>query len=400
MTVAETKVEAEDLLGDSVSANYDPWWGFQFYLMQNRPVFTYRAIHEILADPRIQFGLGLIKGPLQTHHDWKIESPRSEVEKFIREQLEWFWMFASRKALNSLDWGFSGNEVLYKENEGKVVFHDLKYLYAMDTRAVVHKGAYAGLYLREGGHYSDLQRFTYIGGPKTLWTVNERDVNHIYGRSRLFAAHPAYWEKWSEGGFRDVRRLWFYKNSFDSGSIYYPDGSTKIEGDTPTPNVRIAQQIVEQMRTGGVRAFPSRVNEQGKREWEYEAPKSNQTPQGLLEYGDKLDKELLEALGIPPEVVESQSSEGFGSSSGREIPLVAFFASLQEIFNRITFDFNEQILHYLIQINFGSDTKYSVIPKKLINVYIDTMNTDLDADGELIKPPAGAAASNGEVKPK
>jgi len=104
-----TRVTPKELLGDPITHNYDMIQGMHWYLMHNRPTFTYQAIHDMSTDPRIQFGLGLIRGPLQAHADWEIEASSTEVEKFVREQLEWFWLISARKALASLEWGFSGS---------------------------------------------------------------------------------------------------------------------------------------------------------------------------------------------------------------------------------------------------------------------------------------------------
>lgn len=385
-----TRVSPTDLLKDHVEYDeYTPAHGIYFYLMHSRPIFTYRSIIEISTDPRVQFGLGLIKGPLQTHCDWDISASSPEVEKFVRDQLEWFWLVSANTALTSLEWGFSGSEAIYREEDGKIQFKDLRYLTPLDLRAVLHKNKLAGMYLQRHTNPGTTGRYQYIGGPKKFWTVHDREHNPYYGRSRLFAVHPAWWEKWYEGGYRDIRRLWFHKNAFDSGTLYYPEGSSKLPTGETMPNVEIARKIAEYQRTGGARAMPSKTDANNKRQWEYEGPASNTTPPGLLEYGKDIDKEILEALGVPPEVVESQSSEGFGSSSGREIPVVAFFSSLQQIFNRLTFDFVEQVLDYLVLFNFQG-ARYKVIPKKLIEVYMKQMNPELEQQAQA--PPAQTSA--------
>ena len=56
-------------------------------------------------------------------------------------------------------------------------------------------------------------------------------------------------------------------------------------------------------------------------------------------------------MGIPCEVVESAGGEGFGSSSGREIPETAFYSVLQEELNWLIYDFVEQIARPAVTIN-------------------------------------------------
>jgi hypothetical protein len=56
-------------------------------------------------------------------------------------------------------------------------------------------------------------------------------------------------------------------------------------------------------------------------------------------------------MGIPYEVIEASGNEGFGSSSGREIPETAFYAILQEELNWLIHDFVNQIARPMVQVN-------------------------------------------------
>ena len=128
-------------------------------------------------------------------------------------------------------------------------------------------------------------------------------------------------------------------------------------------------EIIEKKRTGGVVALPSGTDSRGNHIWDYEGPKGNTIPAGLDIYGENLRIEQLEAMGVPYEVIEASGNEGFGSSSGREIPETAFYSTLQEELNWLVYDFDEQIVAPLVKINAAlgllPDEDYMVLPHPL-----------------------------------
>jgi hypothetical protein len=172
---------------------------------------------------------------------------------------------------------------------------------------------------------------------------------------------------WSEGGFRDSRRLWYYKNSFEGGVIYHPPGITRLENGQVVSNKDLARELIEKKRNGGVLTLPNIMLGEQRRAWEYEGPSGNTPPSGLENYGADLRYEIFEALGVPPEVIESPSSEGFGSSSGRKIPLLVFYSTLQELGNWLLHDFDNFILRPLVEINFGP-VSYDLIPRDMVDI--------------------------------
>src|SRR5690606_36351841 len=164
----------------------------------------------------------------------------------------------------------------------------------------------------------------------------------------------------------DIRRMWYFKNAYDSGTLYFPEGSVTDENGITRANVEIAMEIMEAMQTGSYRVLPKPNTGNGKNDKtrDYEPPKGNTTPDGLLEYPADLRLEILEGLGIPREVVESTGSQGFGSASGRAVPMMAFIASLVPIVSETLTDFRNQILNPCLKVN-GLSEDYdieSIIP--------------------------------------
>lgn len=382
-----TTITKEDLKGVA-TVGYEPL-GFvnnlYGYAPHHRPIFGRFSIQQMLEDPRICFGLELIKGPIHTSthffteeesenpsvHKWviasdiafpyTIKSNNPEVAEFVTKSLKRFWQVGAVKALKAIEWGYSACEVIYKESEvdgrsKRIYFDNLKDFDSRDCIAITVNGGIVGCELN-----SRLIKNFYIGIPKVLWHVHQREQDRFYGKSRLFGAYAPWWETWTEGGARDVRRLWFYRNSFGGGNMYYPPGYTQLDGGSKISNRDLAIEMLAKLRTGGYMVFPNQDGPGGKPLWAYEPPSAAATPQGLLEYVTQLSDEELEGLGIPPEVVKSGSA-GLGSATGRMIPLVAFHSSLRKTVDYLIADFSTQVLDYLIQLNFRKKYDFEVVP--------------------------------------
>jgi len=335
--------------------DYVPNSGPSYYgYYQRRPLFTQWVIREMLVDPRVLFGLWLIKGPMLSKAKFTVESKNEDVKNFVVKTINKFWQNGASKALKSIEWGYSGSEVLYERDEDtrQIIYKGLKDFESSSVKIVTKNGERTGILI---DNFTTVKmtpgRQVYLGGPKAFHTVHWKQYHPHYGRSRLVAAHIPWEETWSEGGYRDIRRMWFHKNAFEGGIMYHPQGSVELPDGRIVSYKDIAQEIIEKKRSGAVMTLPSETNARGDRLWEYQEPKGNTIPAGLFEYGGSLRIEILEGMGIPYEVIESSGNEGFGSSSGRAIPETAFYSILQELLNDIIVDFNEQVIKPGVQIN-------------------------------------------------
>lgn len=382
-------ITKENLL-ETISLPYEPTGhvtNYYSFIPHHRPLFSRLSVRQMLEDPRIVFGLNLIKGPIHAFtkffteeesqnpavHNWIVASETTfpyvvkcedkEVSEYITKTMKRFWQVGAIKALKALEWGFSAGEVIYRvqeptdgRNKRLLHFDNLQDFYPPDCTAVSQGGGLIGTEINSG----NLKEF-YIGIPKVFWHVHARENQKYYGLSRLFGAYAAWWEIWTEGGARDIRRMWFYRNAFDGGIMRYPIGYTQIENGGRINNRDLALEMLAKKRAGGYLVFPNQTDGQGNQVWQYEPPTSASAPPGLAEYMVFLTNEELEGLGIPPEVVEGGGG-GLGAATGRKIPMVAFYSTLQQIVDFLIGDVKVQILDFLIRLNFGKLPEYEIVP--------------------------------------
>lgn len=359
-------MKAEELLGVPLTADYVPQgYGGGWLHSRNRPIFSHSVIREMLTDPRVIFGLWLIKGPILTNARFKVNCDDEEMKKFVISNLTRFWKNSAARALKAIEWGYSGSEVIYRMREGRVHFDILKDLDSMDIRVVTHEGGVVGISVNNvpdpKGQTSTRHKL-YLGGPKKLYHIHWRERHPFYGLSRLYGAHVPWWEQWSDGGYRDIRRLWFHKNAFEGGTMYHPPGTAKLQSGQIVSNKDLAREMIEKKRTGGVLTLPNVTTGDGQLSWQYIEPTAHAIPGGLMEYGESLKRELFEGMGIPPEVFESPNS-GFGSATGRQVPEEAFFSVLQECLQWLASDFDQQVLRPVTGLNWSTqDPQYEIVP--------------------------------------
>lgn len=357
-------------LGNSPSPIYDPQYG------HNIPMFTKTMIPAMLRDGRVRFGLQMIKGPVQyntvfveaerssnpglvdllkangAEFVYKVSSDNKELESLILRTLRKFWTNGLHDALTAIEWGFSCCQVVYRQDKDSKLSYDyLKWYHPDSVNPLMIKHRLIGARLKGiTDHENGLDMFF----PKILWHIHERSVNPIFGQSRLEWCSIPWHESYVCYGARDIRRTWFIKNAFDGGEMRYPIGKTKV-GTTEIDNLVLATQMMGNMRTGGFRVFPDDVNAAtGQQKWTYTAPAANITPNGLMEYPKELRYEILEAMGIPPEVTESQNDNGMGSATGRKVPMMIYYSTLAHLCDQVIFDLKSQVLDYLALVNYKS----------------------------------------------
>lgn len=398
----QTKSTPTSVMSTHITSMMEPVYGHNF------PIWRPSLVPTIQKDPRIRYGLNLIKGPIQAFTafvtDEEAENPMlhetireqgiqfvfgvscedAKAKEFILKTLNRLWQIGLQELLLAVDWGFSCCEVHYRKGSDGLIQYD--------RMAHIHPFNVAPLFRKNGEIIGALEKgvLGHVGGReipryKMIWHVHARENHRVFGQSRLEWAFVPWHETWALYGARDIRRTWYFRNAYDGGTMRYPVGTTKTESGGTVDHRDLAVQIMSQMRTGGYRIFPNDVGPDGKTpEWDFEPPSANITPQGLMEYPETLRHEMLEALGIPPEVVESSSDGGFGSATGRKVPMMVYYSTLHSLVNYLLYDFQKFVLDGLLLVNYKKQIDYEifkVVPLKSQDTRKDPVeNTEQDSN--------------------
>lgn len=404
----------------------------------NFPIFRRSLVPTMQCDGRIRYALNLIKGPIQAftvfvkeeeaenpelhetireqgiQYVYAVKCKDPEVEQLILDTLNRFWVSGLQEALLAIDWGFSCCQVNYRiagkigqslpgksklKGAIKLKYDSLKHFYPFDVTPLkfAEDNSLAGARIR--GIVNHPKGYD-IPIYKLMWHVHNKEHHDLWGQSRLQWAFTPWHELWTQYGARDIRRTWFFRNSYDGGTMRYPIGKTKDENGQEIDNKLSAIAMMSQLRTGGFRILPNELLPDGKTyKWDYEAPSGNVTPTGLMEYPEQLRYEILEAMGIPPEVVEGGDSGGMGSSTGRKVPLIIYYASLYQLVNNVITDVRRFIIDRLISVNIKKEVDYDIVrvmPTKTLEAQQNQMNNELKGQELQIK---GSKQPPGVKKP-
>jgi hypothetical protein len=350
----------------------------------DQPLFMRYYIPAMLRDPEIWYGIEMLKGPIISKAKYKVVSPIPEVSEYVDRQIKRFWTRGVPLSLSAMVYGYIGLETVYHFNKrlGAVEFKGFKYIHPNDSRPVMRDGALIGMMVKrirrsiastkdsvaplaqslaDHVYWSTASEGMYLGLPKIFWAVHDQKNHRWFGRSRLEGAFIPWYECWQPQGFRSIRHGWFYRNCYDSGVIKHPPGSTPDEEGNEVLNSLLAQEMLDRRETGAGIAMEN--SPEGMLGWDYTPPQAFSVPEGLFDYGDSLRDEKWEGIGVPPEVAKAEAT---GSFAGRRVPQQAFYSFLQEIANEQMFDFDEQCLRWLVELNYGPEADYEIEPVSIM----------------------------------
>lgn len=347
-----------------LTADYMPHAGGDqwSYWLASRPPFNPLAqVPKMLADPRIVFGLWLLKGPILSRARFFIKSPDARYKQWLVNNITKFWRTSAMIALKAIEWGWSGSEAMYRHGkDGLIDFDKLVSLGSADVKPRTVDGRLVAMAVQgvPGKHRVRL------GGPKGLWHVHGREHNPWFGRSRLYGSYPAHLMRWTEKGLNDSIRLYMHKYAYDGGEVYYPPNWTMPDPDNPDKILtgkEMARDAVEKQATGGTLYWPNIQGPagDGKPAFYRIPPVITAMPENIMELLRDVKDEEWEGMGIPPEVARA---EGTGAYAGRRVPMQAFYASLQELVMCLVSDLDEQLLRPVGKMNFGQVADYEIIP--------------------------------------
>lgn len=330
--------------------------------------FTWWDVPRMKRDPQVLMGLRIIEAPM---HGVKlgVAANSPQIESFVDKQINLIWQRGLRKIIKMIEYGHMCGEIEYKLKNKRYNFNQLHSFHPVDCRALRNERTreIVGARVRNihgNGKRGDVD----LAFPNAFWIVNEAEYGQPYGFSRLAGAFSPWMEKAGRHGALDIRRLWFLKNAYNSGTLRYPNEDIELSPGKVVSGQDLAREIMEKLETGGILVLPnSRVakgnGDFGDYLWEYEPPTVNGSSLAdILEYPGKLDRDIFTGEGIPNELIEAGDK---GSWSGRSIPAQVFFSSLDQIVANIIDTCDRLIIRPLVLINFGKKADFEITHESL-----------------------------------
>ncbi len=339
------------------------------YHYEERPPFSILAAEMMAFDPKVTIGLAVRNGIL-SNAEVTVEDGPPAIRNFVADLWKMIWRDAAAKIIDTKNFGFSGFEVMYREEgigrkySGKIVYDSIRDFHPRDVRPLVNEGRVVGMTVRNcrdagGGRMA-------IPSPKALWLTYGDRYNSFFGSPLLERAYAPWYEKWMRGGAIKLRQLRMIKDAWIGDVIRYPSKQKTILPDGTEVSYRdVANELSSMRQTGGAICLPSDVHgTTAHKLWDYTPPTSIDGASQIFEYTEELDGEILEGLEVPSEVL--QAAEGGTGFSGRSIPFVALLMAIQDEFDDYVRQIDRQVLRPMVRVNYGVEPTYSLIPTPLI----------------------------------
>lgn len=352
-----------------------------------RPPWSYWYADLMLLDPQVWFGLMIGNGPLMSARV-EVKCKSAEIKQFIEEQWKRIWSKSATQILRTKQYGFLAFEVVCKEVDGRIEFDYLRDFHPVDVGQLRDRktGFRTGIRVRQivrmGGNGTlDLM------GPKGLWLTYGQEFSRSWGRALLERCYQPWYDKNSDNGALDLRRLHGFKDAWMGDMVKYPFRIFDVPGVGKVHGRDLAREIAENRASGGVVMLPSTVDKDGNPEWDYTPPATTGGATAIPDWIHDLDWDILDGLLVPKEVVEAGGTGG--GWSGRSVPWVGFLAVRDQEFAEYVRAIKKQHLDPLALANFGKGADdFDVNPVPLV----ETMGQQVGEMGkpELTKPePAG-----------
>lgn len=304
----------------------------------NRAPFFLWYVPSMQEEPTFKEGMGVLKG-LTAQAEFSVNCNDSNAKEYIESQLTIWRASGIYQALDCLDYGFAGFEVMFREDDqGRPIFNRLLPRETGRVYPRTLRGNIVGCHFRNSYSKEISEKDLYLGCPKSFWAVHNRAIHPIDGRSHFVGAHLPFLEYRRDMGVADMRAVWTRKFSIPPVAIQYPRGNQMIDGQQIS-NFDLAALVAERYRATGI-VLIEKPNA-GSPSFEFTPISMSTDASGLFEAGEKLEDAMLRGIHVSPDIVRSN---GTGSYNGREIPMIACLAHYTFIANDLTQQFCDQVI--------------------------------------------------------
>ncbi|HVX15944.1 MAG TPA: hypothetical protein VHC22_32470 [Pirellulales bacterium] len=355
--------------GRPLTQGYDPGPSALVYAnWSRRPPWSYYYADVMLLDPQVWFGLQIGNGPLRTAKV-EVKCDSREIAHWVQAQWERIWHTSAPQILRAKNYGFLACEVICQESPaGLIEFDRMRDFHPMDVGQLKINGARVGIRVRNIHSYG--RGVVDLMGPKGLWLTYGEEFSRTWGRAILERCYAPWFDKNSDGGAYDLRRLRMYKDAWIGDRIGYPIENFRLPNGSMASGRDLAREIAELRMSGGCVVLPTTTDDKGNRKFTYDPPSPVGGEDLVQPFIADLDWDILDGLLVPREVVEA-GGQG-GGWSGRSVPLLGFLAVRDVEFGSYVQAITAQLLKPLVYANFGRRaTNFDIQPLPLIETMGD-----------------------------
>jgi hypothetical protein len=339
------------------------------YYQHGKPWFTYYDIPLMQRDSWVRFLAKLWCSPFaQLTFEIKATSP--EVGEYVKDFVERFRAKSMPSLLRSyFFWGYAPGGIEWHQRGGQAgrlgvwKMRKVRRIFPQDAQPLVYTGTkkFAGFRTGSTGR---------VESPYAFWFAGHQECGTYYDEPPISGAYDDWKEYVSRGGARHMHQLYMRKHAVQPAQLYFPPGTTNVtqkDGRTveDVANLTLALATLETYESGGNVVIETRFDPETKqRMWELVPAKPNPDAASVKEYPEWLKKGMAAGVGIPIEVVQAAET-GMGWS-GRQVPMLAWYAGCDELSGLIFDALDNQAIRQGVRQNFGAKADYEIKVNSLV----------------------------------
>jgi len=242
-----------------------------------------------------------------------------------------------------------------------------------------------------------------VPAPWSMWFGGMEAECPLYDRNPLASPYMPWLEKAMRGGATDTRRTYFRRAAIPPMLWRVPLGNLDPNDPNSPTCMDWAAYLAASLENNSTLIVPDvrAPGMDGRSE-----PQWAMTPAGALSqavdvmgYVSSLDRAIMRAFNLPPEVLESgDTGSGY---SGRQIPQQALYAVTDQLASRMLDSVNVSILRETVPHNFGERVRWRLrhIPMTEAVRRMEQQGTVEGQPPETIDPMALLAGAGGQGEP-
>jgi 2'-5' RNA ligase len=317
-------------------------------------------------DPQIRLCIWM-RTSLFLHANWEIECDSADAKKWIDATVHTCWTRIVPAMLGQyFSWGNSCALPNYNSDDGFLDVTGCRLVTPMSGTPHLwtngpYNGTFYGIDLANNSSLSDGgSRNVLVRTPFAMWFGGSERKAPLYDESLLSSAYMPWLEKTTRGAALDTRRTYYRRMTVPPIIWRVPRGRLDPSNPNSMTCADYASKLAETLENNSTVIVPDDrvmgIDGRGEAQWEAKSFGAASSPVDVLSYIRELDREIMRAMGIPPEVVEaSETGSGY---SGRQIPQQALYTITDQLVIAMMDAIDRCILRDLVPHNFGENVRW------------------------------------------
>lgn len=319
-------------------------------------------------DPQLAVGLSVIKLPILALN-WRIVCDDEKIAKTVEWALKKIWRDTIRTSMTAVEYGFASHEKVWERSEVKVssVSEDGK-------EEIFHNGDLV-YYKKIKPHHPESIKMKFDDKQNLIEIIQEgeasvSEINLPIRKCFLFTNDKEFGNPFGVSRLKNAYKIWYWKELLYQFMMQYyerrgtppviitaPPGKSTDSSGTQVDNMELALMLGSSLISSGVAVIPYQPDRDGKGNmWGIDLMKDDARGPMFVEVIKHMDARCLRAIYVPENVLTTEGSGGYSSSS---VHADLFLMSEKGLISDLEESIDSQLIVPFVEANYSPDKRVS-----------------------------------------